>query len=107
MTQSDVVLRSQKRRSVRTACEIPAQLYPVRSVHTATIIPETKPGLRCLLQDLSEDGASLLIGGKGEKSMSLKLQFELYGKMVIMRGCRKDPGVRRGEEPVLSSYSGP
>ncbi|OQY35451.1 MAG: hypothetical protein B6241_00685 [Spirochaetaceae bacterium 4572_59] len=86
MTHSNVVLRSQKRRSVRTACEIPAQLYPVRSVHTATIIPESKPGLRCILQDLSEDGASLLIGGRGEKNMSLKLQFELYGKTTILRG---------------------
>ena len=86
MTQSDVVLRSQKRKSVRTACEIPAQLYPVRSVHTATIIPESKPGLRCMLKDLSEDGVSLLIGGRGEKSMSLKIQFELYGKTAIMRG---------------------
>ena len=86
MTHSDVVLRSQKRKSVRTPCDIPAQLYPVRSVHTATIVPEKKTGLRCVLKDLSEDGASLLIGGKGEKNMSLKLQFELYGKPVIIRG---------------------
>ncbi len=86
MTHSDVVLRSQKRKSVRTPCEIPAQLYPVRSVHTATIIPEKKPGLRCILKDISEDGASVLIGGKGEKNLSLKIQFELYGKPVIMRG---------------------
>ncbi len=86
MTHSDVVLRSQKRKSVRTPCEIPAQLYPVRSVHTATIIPESKPGLRCILKDISEDGASVLIGGRGEKNMSLKIQFTLYDKPVVMRG---------------------
>ena len=101
MTQSDVVLRSQKRRSVRSSCRIPAQLYPLKSVKSSPPVPESVPGLRCLLKDLSEDGAALMIGGRGEKNMALKFQFPLFGKTAVMRGVVRTVDYDRGKNLSL------
>ena len=86
MSHSEVVLRSQKRKSVRTSCKLPAQLYPVKSLKTTSQLPESQPGLRCILQDISEDGAAIMIGGQGKINMCCKLQMELFGKVAVMRG---------------------
>lgn len=86
MTHSDVVLRSQKRRSIRTSCKLSAQLYPLKSLKMSSSGPESKPGLRCIVQDLSEDGAAILIGGKGVENMYCKLQMDLFGKIAVLRG---------------------
>jgi PilZ domain len=86
MSHSDVVLRSQKRRSVRTSCKLPAQLYPLKSLKASTQLPEGQPGLRCVVQDVSEDGAAILIGGKGQINMCCKLQMDLFGRIAILRG---------------------
>ncbi|QEN07945.1 PilZ domain-containing protein [Oceanispirochaeta crateris] len=86
MSHSEVVLRSQKRKSVRTSCKLPIQLYPVKSLKTSTQLPESQPGLRCILQDISEDGAAIMIGGQGKVNMCCKLQMELFGKVAILRG---------------------
>ncbi|MDA3956423.1 PilZ domain-containing protein [Oceanispirochaeta sp.] len=86
MSHSEVVLRSQKRKSVRTSCKLSAQLYPVKSLKTSNQLPESQPGLRCILQDISEDGAAIMIGGQGKINMCCKLQMELFGKVAVMRG---------------------
>ena len=86
MTHSDVVLRSQKRRSIRTSCKLPAQLYPLKSLKMSSAGPESKPGLRCIVQDISEDGAAILIGGKGVENMACKLQMDLFGKIAVLKG---------------------
>ena len=86
MSHSDVVLRSQKRRSVRTSCKLVAQLYPLKSLKTSSQQPESRPGLRCVVQDISEDGAAVLIGGKGKVNLTCKLQMELFGRIAVLRG---------------------
>jgi len=86
MSHSDVVLRSQKRRSVRTSCKLSAQFYPLKSLKSSSQLPESKPGLRCVVQDLSEDGAAVKIGGMGKVNMCCKLQLDLFGKIAVLRG---------------------
>ena len=86
MSHSEVVLRSQKRRSVRTSCKLPAQLYPLKSLKSSTQLPESKPGLRCVIQDISEDGAAVKIRGMGKVNMCIKLQMDLFGKIAVLRG---------------------
>jgi len=86
MSHSEVVLRSQKRRSVRTSCKMSAQLYPLKSLRSSTQLPESKPGLRCVVQDISEDGAAVKIGGMGKVNMCCKLQMDLFGKIAVLRG---------------------
>ncbi len=85
-THSDMILRSQKRHSIRTKCEIPGDLYVVKDLKATTSEPESLPGLRCIVKDLSEDGAAVLIGGRGRKNLLCKLQVTLYGKIAVLKG---------------------
>ena len=64
ITQSEKMFRAQKRKSVRCECHVPAQMYIIREkiINFSTV--ETAPGLRCILEDISEDGAMIRIGGK-------------------------------------------
>ena len=77
ITQSEKMFRAQKRKSVRCECHVPAQMYIIREkiINFSTV--ETAPGLRCILEDISEDGAMIRIGGKAVANISIKLQFEL------------------------------
>jgi hypothetical protein len=90
ISHSDSLVRSQKRRSIRVETDIPASVYPLRSIEGATETPESKGGLRCKIRDISEDGAAVLIGGKARVGMPLKLQFKLSKSTLAM------PGVIRG-----------
>ena len=89
ITHSDKMLRAQKRRSVRCECHVPAQLYIINEkiVNFSTV--ETAPGYRCILEDISEDGAMIRIGGKAVSNISIKLQFELEETFILMFGIIK------------------
>lgn len=85
LAHSDNLIRTQKRKSVRCACQIFAQLYLVRpEMDRGTV--EVEPGLKCLIEDISEDGAMIRIGGAGKKDICIKVQFPLDDKMVVMFG---------------------
>ena len=47
---------------------------------------EQSQGLKCMLEDISETGALIRIGGEGLKDMEIKLQFQLNDSLVIMAG---------------------
>lgn len=89
ITQSEKLFRAQKRKSVRCECHVPAQMYIIREkiINFSTV--ETAPGLRCILEDISEDGAMIRIGGKAVANISIKLQFELEGSFILMYGIIK------------------
>ena len=89
ITHSDKMLRAQKRRSVRCECHVPAQLYIIKEkiINYSTV--ETAPGYRCILEDISEDGAMIRIGGKAVSNIQIKLQFELEETFILMFGIIK------------------
>ena len=78
--------RAQKRKSVRSACEIYAQLYFIDSEEPDFDSVEVESGYKCLLEDISEDGAMIRIGGMGRQNIKIKLQFEIDDKLIIMFG---------------------
>lgn len=78
--------RTQKRRSVRAKCEIYADLFFIKKSNTDEQIIESKNGFRCLLQDISESGALIKIGGKGRENIKIKIQFSIQNKLIIMSG---------------------
>ena len=47
---------------------------------------DTEEGYRCLLEDISEDGAMIRIGGIGKQNARIKLQFELQDTFIMMYG---------------------
>lgn len=90
LEHSDSLQRSQKRKTIRCPCSISAELYLLYD-NTITDLNslEIKKGIKCLLEDLSEDGALIRIGGKGQEKMPLKVQFFLGETEVVMSGTVK------------------
>ena len=96
LSHTDNLLRTQKRRSVRCECHIYAQMYIIKSETADLRSMETQPGLKCLLEDISEDGALIRIGGKGVSNLQIKLQFTIGESFIVMSGIVR--GVEFNEE---------
>jgi Predicted glycosyltransferase len=90
ISHSESLLRTQKRRSIRARSKIPAYLYLLKRIEGAYEKPESVPGLRAMVQDLSEDGAAVAIGGKAKAGLQVKLQFGLDEHSVVMSGTVKN-----------------
>lgn len=86
LKQSYNLTRTQKRRAVRAKCEIYAELFFVKKSNEDEQIIESKNGYKCLLQNISESGALIKIGGKGRENIKIKLQFSIKSKLIIMVG---------------------
>jgi len=86
ISHSEALLRTQKRRSIRARSRLPAYLYLLKRIEGAYEKPERAPGLRALVQDLSEDGAAVAIGGKAVPGLQVKLQFGLDDASIVMSG---------------------
>lgn len=85
IAHSDSLFRTQKRRSIRARTHKPAYLYlPVSEEPPEKI--EVQPGLRCIIEDLSDTGCAVVIGGKGVEGLKIKVQFEIDGHPVVMNG---------------------
>ena len=78
--------RTQSRKSVRVPCKIPAQIYIVNLQVSDPYSIEQSQGLKCVIEDISETGALIRIGGEGLKNMQIKLQFLLNDELIVMAG---------------------
>lgn len=78
--------RAQKRKSVRAECQIYAHLYFIENEIPEFDTVEVDEGYKCLLEDISEDGAMIRIGGQGKQNIKIKIQFEIDGKFIVMFG---------------------
>jgi c-di-GMP-binding flagellar brake protein YcgR len=86
LAHSESLLRTQKRRSVRSRAKTSAYLYILKRIEGAFEKPERDLGLRCIVQDLSEDGFSVMIGGKARIGLAVKAQFFLGERQIVMSG---------------------
>ncbi|MBP5358256.1 MAG: PilZ domain-containing protein [Treponema sp.] len=86
LRHSNKLDRAQKRQSVRCVCNIYAQMYMIKSEVVDYNAVDTEEGYRCLLEDISEDGAMIRIGGIGKANARIKLQFELQDTFIMMYG---------------------
>jgi len=86
VSHSESLLRTQKRKSVRARAKLPAYLYLLKRIEGAYEKPERSPGLRSMIQDLSEDGIAVAIGGKAIPGLQVKIQFSLDERSVVMSG---------------------
>jgi hypothetical protein len=57
---------------------------------------ETEPGLKCFLDDLSDTGCAVIVGGKAEAGLRVKVQFALDGAPICMTGTVRS--IRYNEE---------
>jgi len=86
LAHSNNLVRSQKRKSIRVKCSVYAQMYLIKPGETIDNRLEPEPGMKCLLEDLSEDGAMVIIGGKAVKNIRMKLQFMIHDVLIVMAG---------------------
>ena len=82
---SDSLFRTQKRKSIRIKIHKAAFLYLARDDDVAGKI-EITPGLKCFLEDLSDTGCAVAVGGKAESGMRVKVQFALDNTAICMLG---------------------
>ena len=88
--------RMQKRSSIRCSCRINAQMYVIKSKLIDYSIKEGESGSACMLEDLSEGGALIRIGGKGRQGVQVKLAFNLNSVPVLMLGVIRAVEYNRG-----------
>ncbi|OHD18473.1 MAG: hypothetical protein A2087_11585 [Spirochaetes bacterium GWD1_61_31] len=86
---SDSLFRTQKRKSLRVRSQLPAYLYLLKHLYGAYEKPERVPGMKCIVQDISEDGAAILIGGKAKVGMQVKIQVWLDDDQIVLSGVVK------------------
>ncbi|MBU0926415.1 MAG: PilZ domain-containing protein [Spirochaetes bacterium] len=86
---SESLLRTQKRKSLRVRSRMPAYLYLLKRLEGAYEKPERVPGLKCVVQDVSEDGVSVLIGGKAKVGLLVKAQFYIGDDQIVVSGTVK------------------
>ncbi|MDR1411479.1 MAG: PilZ domain-containing protein [Spirochaetaceae bacterium] len=96
INHSASVFRTQKRKSVRIKTNIPAYLYLLHEGENSAEI-ETAPGLKCVVEDLSDGGCALVIGGKTAPGLKVKVQFELSGDPLSMCGTVRSVDYRETE----------
>ncbi len=85
LPHTDKILRTQKRSAIRCECNVRGFLF-VQSRQVESIDESDIPGLKCLVEDISEDGASIRIGGKGKANLRLRLEFLLEDDVIVMNG---------------------
>lgn len=86
LKQSNNLIRTQKRKAVRAKCDIKAQLFIIKSDVVDYNTIQTKDGYKCLVEDISEAGALIRIGGKGVSNVQVSLQFTIQNMLIVMYG---------------------
>jgi c-di-GMP-binding flagellar brake protein YcgR len=85
ITHGESLFRTQKRKSVRVKMHKAAFLYLVSGSEPAHKI-EIDPGLKCFLEDISDTGCAVVVGGKADTGLRVKVQFALDNAAVCMTG---------------------
>ena len=85
ISHSDSLFRTQKRKSIRVKIHKAAFLYLLNNEDDLNRI-EVNPGLKCFLEDISDTGCALTIGGKAASGLRVKIQFALNNNPIVMTG---------------------
>jgi c-di-GMP-binding flagellar brake protein YcgR len=85
IAHGESLFRTQKRKSVRIKTHKMAFLYILESDDPSDTI-EMNPGLKCIVEDLSDSGCALTIGGKAAVGLRIKVQFILNNMPICISG---------------------
>ena len=85
ISHSENLLRTQKRRSIRIKTHKAAFLYVLDSDEPSTDV-EMNPGFKCFVEDISDCGCAVLIGGKAAIGLRIKVQFILNSMPICISG---------------------
>jgi c-di-GMP-binding flagellar brake protein YcgR len=85
IAHAESLVRTQKRKSIRIKTHKPAFLYLLAENEEPGRI-EVAPGLKCFIEDISESGCAVIIGGKAAEGLRVKVQFALDNSPISMSG---------------------
>ena len=85
ITQGKSLFRTQKRKSIRTKLHKAAFLYLAPN-HEPPHKIEIDPGMKCFLEDISDTGCAVTVGGKAEPGLRVKVQFALNNAAMCITG---------------------
>jgi len=83
--QGITLSRTQKRRSIRIKLHKPAFLYILSPGQPSNSL-EMEPGLKCFIENLSDTGCGVLVGGNASAGIGIKVQFMLNNVPVCFSG---------------------
>lgn len=98
------LVRTQKRKSVRAKCQIYGNLFIVKSNDVDYYTVETRNGYKCLIEDISESGALIRIGGKGIQNIIIKLQFTIHSRLIVMYGIVRTVEFNESDNQTLLHF---
>ena len=104
LKHSSNLVRTQKRKAVRVKCQIYGMLYIIKKDKIDITAIETQNGFRCLIEDISEAGALIRIGGKGVQNVKIKLQFNIHNKLILMVGVVRTVEYNEAENQSLLHF---
>ncbi len=104
LKHSSNLVRTQKRKSVRIKCQIYGMLYIIKKETVDIKAIETQNGFRCLIEDISESGALIRIGGKGVQNVKIKLQFNVHNRLILMVGVIRTVEFNEAENQSLLHF---
>jgi c-di-GMP-binding flagellar brake protein YcgR len=85
ISHSDNMARTQKRHSIRIKTHKAAFLYILDSDDASHNV-ELSPGLKCFVEDISDSGCAVLVGGKAAVGLRIKVQFVLNNMPICISG---------------------
>jgi c-di-GMP-binding flagellar brake protein YcgR len=107
INHGDNLIRTQKRRSIRIKTHKSAFLYILSGDEPSNDI-EMNPGLKCFVEDLSDTGCAILIGGKAAVGLRVKVQFILNNAAVCISGTVRSLDYREdGNKSLLHVEADP
>ncbi|MDR2471058.1 MAG: PilZ domain-containing protein [Treponema sp.] len=96
VSHGENLFRTQKRRSIRIKTHKAAFLYILDSDEPSRDI-EMNPGLKCFVEDLSDSGCAVLIGGQAAAGLRIKVQFILNNAPICISGTVRSMDWREEE----------
>ncbi|GMO22413.1 MAG: hypothetical protein Ta2B_01350 [Termitinemataceae bacterium] len=84
LTHSDKLLRTQTRKTLRVKTHRNANLYTVGVANDDDV--SVVPCVKCILEDISDGGCSVTIGGAGESGLRIIVQFKINNTPLSISG---------------------
>ncbi|MDR0377749.1 MAG: PilZ domain-containing protein [Spirochaetaceae bacterium] len=84
ISHPDALFRTQKRKSIRMKIHTAALLY--LQERESPDAAQNDQGLKCLVNDISDSGCAVTIGGKGSEGLQVKVQFILNTTSLTLPG---------------------
>lgn len=104
LKHSTELVRTQKRKAVRAKCQIYGKIFIITKPLTDYSAIETQNGYKCLIEDISESGAQIRIGGKGAENVQIQLQFNIQNMLIVMYGIIRTVNYSEVEQQSLLHF---